>query len=57
VWVPDRIGNVVLSGAGHIPMWDAPQALAEILVQASGGEPADPGCPSRLKEELAGEAW
>ncbi len=57
VWVPDRIGNVVLSGAGHIPMWDAPEALAEILVKASGGDLADPARPSRLKEELAGEAW
>ena len=32
VWVPDRIRNVVLSDAGHMPMWDAPQALAEILI-------------------------
>jgi pimeloyl-ACP methyl ester carboxylesterase len=56
VWVPDRIGNVVLSGAGHIPMWDAPEALAEILVKASGGELADPGRPSRQRQELAGEA-
>jgi hypothetical protein len=54
--VPDRIGNVVLSGAGHMPMWDAPEALAEILVKASGGELADPGAPAQLKEELAGEA-
>jgi pimeloyl-ACP methyl ester carboxylesterase len=55
VWVPDRIGNVVLSGAGHIPMWDAPEALAEILVNATGGALADPRRPSRLREELAGE--
>jgi hypothetical protein len=56
VWVPDRISNVVLSGAGHVPMWDAPEALAEILVQASGGDAAHLRRPSRLQEELAGEA-
>ncbi len=58
VWVPDRIRNVVLSGAGHMPMWDAPRDLAQILIDASGGEAAeggDPVPPSR-EEELAGEA-
>lgn len=53
VWVPDRIRNVVLTDAGHMPMWDAPEALAEILLHASaedGGE----GAPSR-EQELAGE--
>jgi pimeloyl-ACP methyl ester carboxylesterase len=33
VWVPDRIRNVVLADSGHIPMWDAPEALAAILLQ------------------------
>ncbi|MGH2891861.1 MAG: alpha/beta fold hydrolase [Solirubrobacteraceae bacterium] len=56
VWVPDRIGNVVMSGAGHMPMWDAPDALAQILVDASGGEAGDPGQPPSLEQELAGEA-
>jgi pimeloyl-ACP methyl ester carboxylesterase len=37
VWVPDRINNVVLSDSGHMPMWDAPAALARILVDAGGG--------------------
>jgi hypothetical protein len=37
-------------------MWDAPGALAEILVQASGGDVADPRRPARPQEELAGEA-
>jgi pimeloyl-ACP methyl ester carboxylesterase len=37
VWVPDRIKNVVLKDSGHIPVWDAPEALAEILIVASGG--------------------
>jgi pimeloyl-ACP methyl ester carboxylesterase len=55
VWVPDRIRNVVLSGAGHMPMWDAPQDLAQILIDASGGEGGDRVPPS-LEEELAGEA-
>jgi pimeloyl-ACP methyl ester carboxylesterase len=32
VWVPDRIDNVVLSDSGHIPVWDAPDALVEILL-------------------------
>lgn len=56
VWVPDRIRNVVLSDAGHMPMWDAPEALAEILIGASGGEAGDPAPPPSLEEELAGEA-
>ncbi len=56
VWVPDRIRNVVLSDAGHMPVWDAPQALAEVLLTASGGEAADPAPASRREEELAGEA-
>jgi pimeloyl-ACP methyl ester carboxylesterase len=54
VWVPDRIRNVVLSGAGHMPMWDAPDALALILIDASGGEAGDPAQPLRLQQELAG---
>jgi pimeloyl-ACP methyl ester carboxylesterase len=32
VWVPDRIDNVVLSDSGHIPVWDAPDALVEIVL-------------------------
>ncbi len=56
VWVPDRIRNVVLSDAGHMPMWDAPQALAEVLIAASGGEAGDPAPAPSLEEELAGEA-
>jgi pimeloyl-ACP methyl ester carboxylesterase len=56
VWVPDRIRNVVLSDAGHMPMWDAPQALAEVLIAASGGEAEDPAALPSLEEELAGEA-
>jgi pimeloyl-ACP methyl ester carboxylesterase len=61
VWVPDRVRNVVLSDAGHMPMWDASEALAEILIVASGGEGGesreggDRVSPS-LQEELAGEA-
>ena len=56
VWVPDRVRNVVLSGAGHMPMWDAPEALAQILIDASGGAIAEPGERPRLEQELAGEA-
>jgi pimeloyl-ACP methyl ester carboxylesterase len=55
VWVPDRIRNVVLTDAGHMPMWDAPEALAEVLLDASAGDGGDAAPPSR-EEELAGEA-
>lgn len=37
VWVPDRVANVVLRDSGHVPVWDAPDALASVLIQASGG--------------------
>jgi pimeloyl-ACP methyl ester carboxylesterase len=36
-WVPDRIKNVVLADSGHVPMWDSPAKLAEILIARSGG--------------------
>jgi pimeloyl-ACP methyl ester carboxylesterase len=55
VWVPDRIRNVVLSDAGHMPVWDAPRALAEVLLTASGGEAADAAPAASREEELAGE--
>jgi pimeloyl-ACP methyl ester carboxylesterase len=57
VWVPDRINNVVLSDSGHMPMWDAPAALARILVDAGGGltddrsEAGDP-TPQLAADEL-----
>jgi pimeloyl-ACP methyl ester carboxylesterase len=56
VWVPDRIRNVVLSDAGHMPVWDAPQTLADVLLAASGGQAADPAPAASREEELAGEA-
>src|ERR1700755_336989 len=56
VWVPDRIRNVVLSDARHMPMSDAPQALAAILIEASGGSAGDPDAARSRLEELAGEA-
>ncbi|HEX3689445.1 MAG TPA: alpha/beta fold hydrolase [Solirubrobacteraceae bacterium] len=58
VWVPDRVRNVVLSDAGHMPMWDAPEALAEVLIAASGGEAGEGGARVSpcLQEQLAGEA-
>jgi hypothetical protein len=39
-------------------MFDAPAALAEVLLDASGGGAADgrDGVSTRLQEELAGEA-
>jgi pimeloyl-ACP methyl ester carboxylesterase len=36
VWVPDRIDNVVLSDSGHMPVWDAPDALVEIMLSQPG---------------------
>ena len=56
VWVPDPIHNVVLSDAGHIPMWDAPTALAQILLHSTGAGAADAVPSTRVREELAGEA-
>ena len=35
-WLPDNVRNVVLADAGHIPMWDAPERVANILLTASG---------------------
>lgn len=55
LWVPDRIHNVVLPDSGHIPMWDAPRALARILIDASGGRSPDPSAPGTHSPELAGE--
>jgi pimeloyl-ACP methyl ester carboxylesterase len=54
VWVPDRIHNVVLPDSGHIPMWDAPLALAGILIDASGGR-SPQSSPEAHPPELAGE--
>jgi pimeloyl-ACP methyl ester carboxylesterase len=56
VWVPDRIRNVVLSDAGHVPMWDAPEALAQVLLDATGSDAAEAAPTSVAQEELAGEA-
>ena len=51
VWVPDRIHNVVLDDSGHIPMWDAPGRLAEILLRAT----ADPaGAPEPPPASVGG---
>jgi pimeloyl-ACP methyl ester carboxylesterase len=55
VWVPDRIRNVVLRGSGHIPMWDAPQELAKILLDASGGDADRPSDETDHAPELAGD--
>ena len=55
VWVPDRINNVVLSDSGHMPMWDAPEELARILIEASGGHAEDPVAPADHAHELAAD--
>jgi pimeloyl-ACP methyl ester carboxylesterase len=33
--LPPTVRSVVLQGAGHVPMWDAPHAVAELLLQGS----------------------
>ena len=33
--LPDNVVNVVLADAGHVPVWDAPDELAAILLRAS----------------------
>ena len=39
--LPDEVDSVPLPDAGHIPMWDAPDAVAALLMRASepGGTP------------------
>jgi pimeloyl-ACP methyl ester carboxylesterase len=44
-WFPDNVHNVVLEDAGHMPMWDAPEEVVEILLAASGGDP-EPRAPA-----------
>ena len=38
-WTPDRVRNVVLADAGHVPVWDAPGALVDALL-AGSAEPS-----------------
>ncbi|HET9103987.1 MAG TPA: alpha/beta fold hydrolase [Solirubrobacteraceae bacterium] len=35
--LPDHVTSIELAGAGHIPFWDAPDAVVEILLRATGG--------------------
>jgi pimeloyl-ACP methyl ester carboxylesterase len=44
--LPGTVRNVELAGCGHVPMWDAPAALAQVLLQsadAGAGAGADRG--------------
>jgi pimeloyl-ACP methyl ester carboxylesterase len=34
---PANVRQVALPDAGHVPMWDAPQAVAAVLLEGSGG--------------------
>ncbi len=54
-WVPERITNIALADSGHVPMWDAPEPLARILIQASGGRSEGGAQPDNRAPELAGE--
>jgi pimeloyl-ACP methyl ester carboxylesterase len=51
VWVPDRIDNVVLSDSGHVPVWDAPEALVEIVLAqpGAGGRSSGNGRQHRVR--------
>ena len=33
--LPATVRNVALPGAGHVPMWDAPDLVADVLLQGS----------------------
>ena len=33
--LPPAVRSVPLPGAGHVPMWDAPEAVADLLLQGS----------------------
>lgn len=35
--VPDGVRTVELPGCGHVPMWDDPELIARVLLDASGG--------------------
>jgi pimeloyl-ACP methyl ester carboxylesterase len=54
-WVPDRIKNIVLPDSGHIPMWDAPTRLAELLIAASGGAAGAAGTAGGPQTARAGQ--
>jgi pimeloyl-ACP methyl ester carboxylesterase len=45
--LPDNVDSVVLTDAGHIPMWDAPGELAEILLRTSAGDSVGIGDQAR----------
>jgi pimeloyl-ACP methyl ester carboxylesterase len=36
-WLPDNVRAVTIPDAGHIPMWDDPERVAEVLLTGSGG--------------------
>jgi pimeloyl-ACP methyl ester carboxylesterase len=54
-WVPDRIKNIVLPDSGHVPMWDSPARLAEILIAASGGTSGTTAGPTEATATRARE--
>ena len=35
--LPGHVTSLELADAGHIPFWDAPDAVTEILLRATGG--------------------
>jgi pimeloyl-ACP methyl ester carboxylesterase len=47
-WLPDNIRSVELPDAGHVPMWDATGAVADILL-ASSAQPSSVREPRSLR--------
>jgi pimeloyl-ACP methyl ester carboxylesterase len=41
--LPDNVRNLELADAGHLPVWDAPDALTAIVLDATTQADADPG--------------
>ena len=54
-WLPDNVRNVTLPDAGHIPMWDAPDAVAEILLAATA-EPSAVRSVASLRRSAVAQA-
>jgi pimeloyl-ACP methyl ester carboxylesterase len=52
--LPDNVRSVMLEDAGHMPMWDQPEELAAILLEASGDDAPARGAAAYAPETSAG---